>query len=65
MDALTGRTVTVDATAGRVYAGELATSAVDEREDPDLRRLTAWAEAASPVHVRPDGAVEPVFDGDQ
>ncbi|MFD4250056.1 pyruvate, phosphate dikinase [Amycolatopsis thermoflava] len=63
--ALTGRTVTVDATTGRVYAGELATSAADEREDPDLRRLTDWAEAASPVQVRAAGAVEPVFDGDQ
>ncbi|WP_027929034.1 pyruvate, phosphate dikinase [Amycolatopsis thermoflava] len=64
VDTLTGRTVTVDATAGRVYAGELATSAVDEREDADLQRLTEWAEAASPVRARADGAVEPVFDGD-
>lgn len=61
---LVGRTVTVDATTGRVYSGELATSAVAESEDDDLRRLTEWAETRAPVQVGANVAVEPVFDAD-
>ncbi|QJY48956.1 pyruvate, phosphate dikinase [Pseudonocardia broussonetiae] len=66
VDALVGRTVTVDATAGRVYAGEVATTAVDETGDDDLRRLCDWAEAAAPVRVVAPGAdvPAPVFDAD-
>ena len=62
--ALVGRTVTVDATTGRVYAGELPTSAVDESEDDDLRRLTEWAERAAPLTVSTTAVLEPVFDAD-
>ncbi|MEN0134657.1 MAG: pyruvate, phosphate dikinase, partial [Rhodococcus sp. (in: high G+C Gram-positive bacteria)] len=64
VESLVGRTVTVDATTGTVYAGELPTSAVDESEDEDLRRLTEWAESATPLQVGTDVAVEPVFDAD-
>ncbi|AWK76333.1 pyruvate, phosphate dikinase (plasmid) [Rhodococcus oxybenzonivorans] len=64
VESLVGRIVTVDATTGRVYAGELPTSAVDESRDEDLRRLTEWAEGATPLQVGTDVAVEPVFDAD-
>ncbi|MFC4943614.1 pyruvate, phosphate dikinase [Pseudonocardia sp. GCM10023141] len=65
--ALLGRVVTVDATSGRVHAGEVATTAVDEAEDGDLRRLCGWAEqaAAGVTVVEPGASVpEPVFDAD-
>ncbi len=61
---LVGRTVTVDASTGRVYAGELPTSAVDESRDDDLRRLTAWAEQATSLQVSTTVTLEPVFDAD-
>ncbi|MBJ8348827.1 pyruvate, phosphate dikinase [Antrihabitans sp. YC2-6] len=64
VERLVGRVVTVDATSGRVFAGSLETSVVDESEDDDLRRLTEWAELHSPVQVATSGAVEPVFDAD-
>lgn len=64
VESLVGRTVTVDATTGRVYAGKLPTSAVDESKDEDLRRLTEWAESATSLQVGIDVAVEPVFDAD-
>lgn len=63
---LLGRTVTVDAGTGRVLDGVLATTAVEEESDDDLRRLTSWAEELSPVTVL-DGDTpgpEPVFDAD-
>ncbi|WP_433502513.1 pyruvate, phosphate dikinase [Pseudonocardia halophobica] len=63
VDALVGRTITVDATAGRVYEGELPTSATSEDGDADLARLCEWAEAAAPVRVAGSGP-EPVFDAD-
>jgi len=64
IDSLVGRLVTVDGTAGRVYTGLVPTSAVDETQDDDLRRLTEWAQAASPVTVTDteSGVAEPVFD---
>lgn len=65
---LIGRTVTVDATSGRVYEGEIATTAADECSDDDLVELTAWADEFSPVRVlaEDDEAHRPddVFDGD-
>lgn len=61
---LVGRIVTVDATSGRVYAGELPTSAVDESEDTDLRRLTEWADRLAPLTVTASEVIEPVFDAD-
>jgi len=62
VEALVGRTVTVDASSGVVYAGELPTSAVDESSDEDLRRLTQWAQQATTLGTT--DAVEPVFDAD-
>ncbi|GAA5050740.1 hypothetical protein GCM10023318_21320 [Nocardia callitridis] len=61
---LTGTVVTVDATSGRVYAGAVATSAIDEGSDDDLRLLTEWAQRHSPVRVGEDDVVAPVFDAD-
>lgn len=56
VEKLVGRIVTVDATAGRVYAGEVATTAVDETGDDDLLGLGGWAEAVAAVSVVPPGA---------
>ncbi|WP_068268785.1 pyruvate, phosphate dikinase [Aldersonia kunmingensis] len=64
VESLVGRVVTVDATTGNVYAGELPTSAVDESEDEDLRRLTEWAECRAPLQVGTAIAIEPIFDAD-
>lgn len=66
IDALVGQDITVDGDTGRIWVGKLPTVAVDENEDEDLRRLTAWAEAASPVTVAAtaDGVPEPLFDSD-
>jgi pyruvate,orthophosphate dikinase len=63
VDALVGRVITVDASAGRVYAGELPTTAAAETADDDLRRLGSWAEAEAPVRVADEGP-GPVFDAD-
>ncbi|GAB3392562.1 pyruvate, phosphate dikinase [Amycolatopsis echigonensis] len=63
VDALVGRTVTVDATCGVVYAGELPTQAVDESEDEDLRRLTQWAQRATTLTASTTAAGA-VFDAD-
>lgn len=64
VEGLVGRIVTVDATTGKVYAGEVPTSAVDESEDEDLRRLTEWAETRTSLRVGTDVAIAPVFDAD-
>jgi pyruvate, orthophosphate dikinase len=66
VDALVGQLVTVDGGAGRIYVGELPTTAVDETKDEDLCRLTEWAQAESPVTVTASGqdAPAPVFDAD-
>ncbi|SFT87407.1 pyruvate, orthophosphate dikinase [Geodermatophilus amargosae] len=56
-----GREVTVDATAGVVYAGRLPTEAVRAEDDPALSRLLEWAREASPVQVvdePPEGTVD-------
>ncbi|MEQ8661116.1 MAG: PEP-utilizing enzyme, partial [Gammaproteobacteria bacterium] len=52
--ALAGRTVTVDANAGVVYAGALAVATPREEDDPRLARLTAWAAARAPLTVLTD-----------
>ena len=54
--ALTGQVVTVDANEGRIYAGALPVVTPDESDDPRLAKLTAWAEAASPITVLREGA---------
>ncbi|MGE0861995.1 MAG: pyruvate, phosphate dikinase [Gammaproteobacteria bacterium] len=56
--ALAGQVVTVDANEGRIYAGALPVVTPDESDDPRLAKLTAWAEAASPITVLRDGAPE-------
>ncbi|WP_234997625.1 pyruvate, phosphate dikinase [Pseudonocardia thermophila] len=67
VDRLVGRIVTVDATGGKVYAGELPTSAATEASDDDLRRLAEWATAQAPIQVLAPGADAPgpVFDADE
>jgi pyruvate, orthophosphate dikinase len=56
VEALLGRTITVDATSGRVYAGELPVSSASETGDADLARLCEWATAEAPVQVRSPSA---------
>jgi pyruvate,orthophosphate dikinase len=46
-----GRTVTVDAANGLVYAGSLPTVEVRVEDDPALARLMQWAQEACPVQV--------------
>jgi pyruvate,orthophosphate dikinase len=46
--ALTGQTVTVDATAGVAYAGALPIVEAREGDDPDLTLLRNWARAEAP-----------------
>lgn len=66
LDALEGQKITVDGDSGRIWVGELAICVTDEAGDDDLRRLTSWAESASPVTVASsaDDAPGPVFDAD-
>ncbi|NKY31465.1 pyruvate, phosphate dikinase [Nocardia speluncae] len=45
---LAGQTVTVDATAGAVYPGELTVVSGAPADDPDIALLTRWARAESP-----------------
>lgn len=52
-----GETVTVDGDAGKVYAGALEVVVPDERDDPALVELLAWAVDRAPIRViRPDEA---------
>lgn len=51
LDALAGRRVTVDATGGKVYDGELPVVTPNEGDDPTLSKLTAWAAGACPIEV--------------
>lgn len=46
-----GRTITVDAANGLVYAGSLPTVDVRIEDDPVLSRLMQWAQDACPVQV--------------
>lgn len=57
-----GRELTVDGSAGRVYAGRLPTNEVRESDDPRLAELLGWAQELSPVEVRtePPEGVTPV-----
>ena len=52
---LAGRTITVDG-SGAVYADRLAVTGPDERADPVLARLIAWADERSPVAVLAEDA---------
>jgi pyruvate,orthophosphate dikinase len=61
---LLGRMITVDGGTGKIFAGALETTAVDESSDEDLRRLGEWAEKLVSVAVVNDDstAIAPVFD---
>lgn len=61
---LVGKVVTVDGSAGSIYAGELPKARVDEHDDADLARLLAWAVERSPIAVvtTTKGAPLPLFD---
>jgi pyruvate,orthophosphate dikinase len=52
IEALAGQLVTVDATTGVVYAGEIQVAAASERGDADLASVSAWlrAELGPDVH---------------
>lgn len=50
-DGWAGRTVTVDAANGLVYAGSLPTVEVRVEDDPAVSRLMQWAQEACPVQV--------------
>jgi pyruvate, orthophosphate dikinase len=58
--ALAGRDLTVDGSAGVVYAGRLSTQEVRVADVPGLEELVAWARDLSPVEVvdRAAGAVD-------
>jgi pyruvate, orthophosphate dikinase len=51
LQALIGKTVTVDGRTGKVYAGVLAIEAPDERSDAALTALAEWAAKGSPLRV--------------
>ncbi|NMH98613.1 pyruvate, phosphate dikinase [Pseudonocardia acidicola] len=59
VDGLSGREVTVDGALGSVFDGLLPLRSVDPEGDDRLRRLTAWAAAATHVDV-----VTSTADGD-
>ena len=48
---LHGKTVTVDGSCGKVYAGALAVEQPNEDGDPDLKQIRTWATARSPLRV--------------
>jgi pyruvate,orthophosphate dikinase len=50
-DRLAGRELTVDGSAGVVYAGILPTAEIDAAEVPGLTELIGWAAELSPVDV--------------
>ncbi len=54
LQGLDGRQVTVEGGAGLVFDGTLPVTVPDERDDPLLRQLEAWARAAAPLAVYRD-----------
>jgi len=54
-----GETVTVDGAAGRVFEGALPVSLPDERHDPRLAIMIAWASAEAPLKVYRPGEEPP------
>jgi pyruvate,orthophosphate dikinase len=55
---LEGQEITVDGASGHVYRGRLSVACVNEGEDPAIRTLIQWAEATSPLTVRPLAAID-------
>jgi pyruvate, orthophosphate dikinase len=63
---LVGRIVTVDGQTGMVIEGELELVVPDEDTDESLKQLLGWAEARSPLVVRPTPPVgRPIVDLDE
>ena len=62
--ALAGREVTVDGTAGVVYAGALPTEEVRTADVPGLDELLGWAHELCPVRVSPEADAIVDVDGD-
>ena len=61
---LTGSKITVDGSAGTIYAGELKLSARSESTDPDLAKLLTWARERTSLRVwTPDEAPADAVDG--
>lgn len=65
--ALVGKLVTVDATGGRIYPGEIPGRATTVDDDEDLATLLRWARDLAPIRVVPtaDEVDGLVFDADQ
>jgi pyruvate,orthophosphate dikinase len=61
---LEGQEITVDGASGRIYRGRLAIASMDESEDRTLCTLIQWAEAKSPLTVRPLEAIVALGAGD-
>jgi pyruvate, orthophosphate dikinase len=51
LTSLTGRMVTVDGSAGKVYAGSLPIEAPDENESAALATLAGWAAKFAPLRI--------------
>jgi len=62
--ALAGQTMTVDGSAGAVYEGVLPVADPDEATLSDLRVLTEWADALSPLRVVAPEALDEDGQGD-
>ena len=62
---LVGRTVTVDGGTGRIYAGVLPVLAPDEKTEPMLGELAAWATARVPLQVLDEQATVTARDLDR
>ena len=58
LSGLAGRTVTVDANAGIIYAGRLEVRSPNESDDPILATLYAWAAKHCPINVLATSAAE-------
>ena len=62
---LVGRTVTVDGGTGRIYAGVLPVLAPDEKTEPMLGELAAWATSRVPLQVLDEQAAVTARDLDR
>ncbi len=62
---LVGRTVTVDGGTGRIYAGVLPVLAPDEKTEPMLGELAAWATTRVPLQVLDEQAAVTARDLDR
>jgi pyruvate,orthophosphate dikinase len=51
--ALSGREVTMDGTAGRVWAGDVAVAQIDTDSNDDIRKLIEWSAPLIPLRLLP------------